>query len=300
MLLIRSAKLGLWLGAALVMAPGVMVPGDPVHAATVAGRDDRAETCAKIAELLEPQEVLQANVDKVAVTIAASIFGKSPNLAALDAKYPGLQQAIATSLVPVMRRNIDKGGPQLRADVANLYASNLTSAEARNYMRFLLTPEMQAFARAVHANVSVKTLINDAANNADHKISPGEIHGNLRNAGVKAAGQSSMQQRMVIGMFFNSPTGKKVTALGPQKFAIEAKWANYSTPGTAEEFKHAMQMAMVAHIAKTDPATAGSMRTAMGANSAPLPAEQPAPQPTPDTIVVPAPSAPAPTESPKP
>ena len=105
---------------------------------------------------------------------------------------------------------------------------------------------------------------------------------------------------MVLGMYANSPLGRKTSALNPQKTAIETRWSNDTPAGEIQEIREVSRAAMIAHIAKTDPAFAESMRTAMGFSSAPLPTAQPAPQPPSDTIVVPAPPAPAPEKAPTP
>ena len=300
MQLIRGMKLGLMLCAAGVMAPGVIWPGGTAHAATIASRDDRAETCAKIAELIDPVDAVLANTDKANAAGNAAMFAQNPQLAALDAKYPGLQQAVVVAQRPVIHKYTQQMLVSLHADLARLFATNLTPAEARSYLRFLATPEMQAFARSVRQGENAAALGWDIVENSNHKLTTGELSGVVAASSKKAATHASMQQRMVLGMYANSPLGRKTSALNPQKTAIETRWSNDTPAGEIQEIREVSRAAMIAHIAKTDPAFAESMRTAMGFSSAPLPTAQPAPQPPSDTIVVPAPPAPAPEKAPTP
>ena len=105
------------------------------------------------------------------------MFAQNPQLAALDAKYPGLQQAVVVAQRPVIHKYTQQMLVSLHADLARLFATNLTPAEARSYLRFLATPEMQAFARSVRQGENAAALGRDIVENSNHKLTTGELSG---------------------------------------------------------------------------------------------------------------------------
>ena len=262
--------------AALAMVTPVI--GAQAHAATLAAKDDRAVTCAKIAELLSPEEDMKAQSQRSSDAMVVAMFSQNPNLIALDGKYPGLQQAIIPVMRPLVLESAQITLPLMRADIAHFYAANLTPAEARSYLQLLSTPEMRAFTRATGRDTNAEKMSEELVDSKGFKISGQQVAELSRNAGIKAVSQSSTQLRVTLIRFMQTSAGRKIAALGPQKSAIVAKWVSYAPPGLSDKVERATVAAMISHVAKTDPAAAERMRAGFAAKQTqPAPTESPKP-----------------------
>jgi hypothetical protein len=250
---VRFASVALGLaGVAAVVA------ASPALAISPAPAPDLAAMCDKIALLTVPDDPQGKQVDALMVAMLDAMYQQQPAFAEMEAKYPGMRQAISTAYRPVLIRFTNQVKPMYRADISALWARNLSAAEAKAYLAFLSDAGVQRFAADMRQNQNLSSTVSDLVK--EKKASTDDIKSDLTASAIKAGQKLDMQQKLTFMAFLQSPTGVKVKAVTAQKFEIDRKWTNYSTPAYEQEIGRVTLATMADHIAKTDPATAQRIR----------------------------------------
>ncbi|MFM5923455.1 MAG: DUF2059 domain-containing protein [Novosphingobium sp.] len=240
----------------------VPVADDP--AARKAAADD-------LALALTPDSSVEIQTNGIIKTMLDQLLRGNSGLAELEKAYPGLMTAVGTRVRPIMLRSGQQSLPLYRADLSKLYQDNLTTAELREAAAFFRSPEMQAFVSAAQRNMTFESTTAAALGQRD--ASTADLQSDVSTAAHKTAGEVTDVQRRKITVFMISPLGRKLSALNPQKQALNAKWFNRTDPVLEKEVEIATIEAMIEHIGKTDPALAKEMRAQLVADgSLPKPA----------------------------
>lgn len=214
----------------------------------------RKAACDELAAAIITGNDTGEQVDRMLAALLDQLDASDPNFKLMEAAYPGLKQAVAVGVKPVLLRHMATMLPAYRADLARLYFDNLSTEEAQDAATFFRRDDVRGFVSNLnHANdfksisqqaVSAKTITADAVN-AD-----------LGAAGVRAVRELPPGQREAILAFFAGPIGAKLVSLSPRKAQIDAKWSNYAPPALVAELMQAMGRAMVDHVGKNDPEAA--------------------------------------------
>lgn len=240
-------------GAAASAAPttasqstGAAVQTDPVAAHKAA--------CDELAAAIITGDDTEGQVEKMLTALLDQLDASDPNFKLMEAAYPGLKQAVAVAVKPVMIRQVRSILPGYRADLAALYLDNLTTDEAREAAAFFRRDDVRTFVSTLNQANDFKSISQQAA--SAKSITSESVNADLGAAGVRAVRQLSPEQRKPIMDFFTGPLGSKLVALSPRKTQIDAKWSNYAPPAFVAELMQTMGRAMVDHVGKSDPETA--------------------------------------------
>ena len=234
------------------------------QAAPVAVKSDPVAlkaACDKLAALVTPDRMIPQQTDKIITTMLQALLEKDAGFAALNARYPGMTDAIGQRVRPIMLESSMSTLPLYRADLSNLYAANFTLAEANAAVAFLSSADGQAMVNSANANLDYKTSVK--ALTAGGEATTKDLRQDARAAAEQTVDAMPPARKARIGAFFASPAGQKIIAMGPRKSELDQKWFNYSPPGLEGRVSRATIEAMLDHIAKTDPATSQGMRTAL-------------------------------------
>lgn len=193
--------------------------------------------------------------------ILAEMFNKNKDLALLDSAFPGMQAAIRESLQGPLKKEVSRVNVEYRKDLAALYAGNLAEDDIRRTIEFYQSPAGAALFDSLQQSMNLSNVASEFA--AEKDASAEALSKDQSVAGVRAVYSLSPAHRDDVIAFFSSPSGKNLTALNEKKIAIDVKWSNYLSPEAEAEVGQAVQKAMVAHVAKTDPKAAEDMRIAM-------------------------------------
>lgn len=251
----------------LAAKPAARKPAPAPVAAPVA--DDPAARKAAADDLalaLTPESSVEVQTDGIIKTMLDQLLRGDSGLAELEKTYPGLMAAVGVRVRPIILRSGQQSLPLYRADLSKLYQANLTTGELREAATFFRSPEMQAFVSAAQRNLKFENTTAAALGQRD--ASTADLQSDVRTAAQKTAGEVTDLQRRKITVFMISPLGRKLSALNPQKQALNAKWFNRSDPVLEKEVEIATIEAMIEHIGKTDPALAKEMRAKLVADGA--------------------------------
>lgn len=244
-----------FLAAAALAASPICVPVALAQAGAAVSAELQT-ACDDLALLASPPAT-PAGIDQM-----IDVMTRSDDYKQLEAKYPGLIAAIKERLRPVvLKAALDASIPH-RAEVAALYARNLTLADVRAAVAFWRGP-----GAAVRANMNRRidyTSIMQEAVNED-QVKESTVRAATRAAVLPAIQQMSPAILRQVAAFGASPAGRRLAALTSQKVAIDTKWVNYAPPEVTDEITRQTSDVMVSHVAKTDQAAADRMAEALAA-----------------------------------
>lgn len=246
--------------AALIVFAAAPLPAAPVSALDPASAPVAAPApvYAEIAALVVSYDHTDAKVDGLIAATLKALTEADSDVAAMDKEYPGLIAAVGDAMRPVMLRGVEQSMPGYRADLAAMYARNLSAPEAREFADFLAEPGSRAFFGAAVRRVNYQSIANDLV--AERDVSATSLSRDVRNAATQVVAEATPDQIKRVEAFFTTPLGRKLLAMRDQKSAVDLKWANMEMPGIEQEMEQIVIETMVSHVGKTDPELAKGMR----------------------------------------
>jgi len=220
--------------------------------------------CERLVLALTPAENIQSQVDQLMAAFVGAMQTQNQDFMGLEKRYPGLIDAVAVKMRPILVKTATETLPLYRADLLQFYQSNLSLEDARAAADFFGSSDGQALIRSATESIDYKRSAGALMREED--ASAKDIEADKRSAGLKVAQDLSPKLRIQVMTFFRTPAGQRLIALGPAKSAIDRKWFNYSRPEDEKAVEMATIEAMLEHIAKTDPATAKAMRASLVAD----------------------------------
>lgn len=218
----------------------------------------RAEACNALAAVVLSEEGLTARTGRMLVGMLDGLYRQEKDMQELESMFPGMRDALATGLKPLVYRYAATDLPLIRADLATLYCANLTTDEANEVATFFGSSVMRKYTSSIYANMNYDHMVTGAAIEAS--IGVEAVRRAIESATAAATQALTESDRTQIEAFFASAIGKKMQALEQQKLEIDTKWINYSPKESEREIELATMEAMVGHVRKTDPKLANELR----------------------------------------
>ena len=245
----------------LGITPPQIYAKSPELAAENAGKGGTNASASQLAAIV----IADTNADTASINLVNSIltemFNKNKDLAFLDSAFPGVQAAIRESLQAPLKKEVSRVNVEYRKDLAALYEGSLAEGDIRRTIEFYQSPAGVALLEGLQQSMNLSNVTSEFA--AEKNASAEALAKDQSVAGVRAMYSLSPAHRDDVIAFFSSPPGKNLAALNDKKMAIDLKWSNYLSPEAEAEVAQAVQKAIVAHVAKTDPKAAEAMRIAM-------------------------------------
>lgn len=231
------------------------------RAAPVAVKADpavRKAAADRLAEVLTPESALPGQVDKILALLLENMERNDPGFAKMEQAYPGMIQAVSDAMRPVLLKSSASAIPLYRADLSQMFQTELTAAEANEAAAFFASSDGQALIASLQDNMKYDRTV--GALSQDKSATNADVTADKSAAGMRTFQALGPAQRQRVMAFFTSPTGRKLIALGPKRSAIDQKWFNYTPPESEAAIQTAVLEAMVQHVAKTDPEKAAKFR----------------------------------------
>ena len=246
------------LAAAVVGAPLAAKPAPRAVVAAKANPATLKQACDRLALALTPESAVPHQVDTVVSSMLNAMVAQDASFAAMNAKYPGLIDAIGVRVRPVMIEGSMATLPQYRTELSQLYCDTMTLAEVGAAAAFFESSDGQALLASANANMDYKASAGSLAQGSD--ASAKDVRADLKDAAQRTVDNMSPAQLNRAAQFFASPAGRKMIGVGPRKTTLEQKWFNYSPTGLEDKVAAATAGAMVDHIGKTAPELAKRLR----------------------------------------
>lgn len=168
----------------LVLAVPMNALAQPAPAASASVAPVYAELAARVLS----DDHTDAKVDGLIAATLKALTEADSDVADLDQQYPGLIAAVGNAMRPLMLRGVAQTMPAYRAELAEMYARNLTPAEARSFADFLARPGPRAFFGAVARQMNYNSMANDLV--AERDISATSLSRDVRNTATQGGGGS--------------------------------------------------------------------------------------------------------------
>lgn len=219
--------------------------------------------CNDLASIVVNDGNMLPQIDNFMASFSAAMKPGDGSIGDLDGRYPGLKAKVLAAMLPVLKRNAMKQIPLYRADISELYCANLTTTEARKAAAGMRQPAFQAFIGSAVKNINYDRVTKEVV--ADKDVTARSVSATYRASGARVAKAMTPAQLAAVGAFLQSPVGRKLGMLNPQKAVIDAKWFNHADPANEKEISGIVTDTIVAHVALTDKEVAERMREAMTA-----------------------------------
>jgi hypothetical protein len=253
----RFAVLAVTLGLALSLPAQAQNTGSAAAMSPALGEVHKA-ACDELAAIVLPETQVEPQTDRMVEQMLTQLFKQDSGIRDLETAYPGMRDALGAGMKPVLVELAFKLMPSYRADLSALYQDNLTTGEARIAAAFFRSPPMVKFVSSARANMNYEASLGNL--DPDKPATAADLQSDLHAAGASSINSVSPAELKAIGVFMASPIGTKLRALGAQKLSIDAKWMNYTDPQSDKAITSAVEQAIIAHIALSDPETAALMR----------------------------------------
>jgi len=230
------------------------VPALPATAAPPAAAASPA--ALKLAERLEA--VAEPHAALVATNYAAweatlrRTLSLEPNVAKLEATYPGVTEAAVEAARPAGRAYCDTFVTRAAALRAQVYAGALTEAELRQVIAFLETPAAQRVIHRMLANTSGTALVDQVARQAVSEgkvtITADQARQLNQEAATRTVREISADDQVAFLRFNQSEAGKKYITARATSEQLILDMINHQDPAEAQAQQRAMQAAILAYI----------------------------------------------------
>lgn len=246
------------LAATALAGPAAAQPAAaPPPVAPPAATQGFSPAAMRLARLVQPED--QGN----AVVIAAAREGfikalaEDPGNAALEAQYPGIQQAVWAAMEPLLRESIPADIPKLWVRLARVYTERLTPPEIEGLHRFYSTPAGQKVIRAMNEEADLAPIIASAAKSPDSTVSAEALAQAQAPARAAAARAIADGDEAVVAELAKVVPLPKLLALGVEVQRVTLEWMNEPDPEFDARLTAAIEETMTRYIADADARAAG-------------------------------------------
>ena len=185
----------------------------------------------EIAALLNNAESTSRQMVKLFDETMPSVLAANPDMAELEAEYPGIIQRMIEAMRPEVEKQVVGGLPALWDRMAAIYASALTDAEMREMLAFYRSPTGQWLIESIAEGADLSKLMGNLLEKDDASITPGDLRVVVADSVERDLKRTMTKEReRDILRMYASPAGRKTTALNSRLLEVGAAWSNESTP----------------------------------------------------------------------
>lgn len=254
--------------ALFLLVPGETIAAPSTSAGQAAAPDsERYAVALELANTIVRQSGDKANIEQIVRITLDKAVASSEEFKMLDKAYPDLRAELAAAWLPLFIENVEFVKPKYAAEIAELYAKNLTIGEVRENLAFWKSAAGQALSRQLNSNLKFDASLDEIVKetmvdvNDQSGASTAALERDRAAAVRTTIKQISPEARLQIMRYSLSPAGRKIVALNPQRAAIDAKWFNATSPEVEAKIQTTTIETIAAHIARVDAERAGSEPT---------------------------------------
>jgi hypothetical protein len=213
------------------------VPGTATPASVVADRNSPAFKAGfELAKMLRSEENSKAGFEGVFGSSMTETILKDPAAVSLEKEYPGITQSMIDAMRPVAERASLATLPELWAEMASLYASQLTVEEIAVARAYYESTSGRRLISSMIARYDYRTLLQDAAKN-DWQFKPEAMKITVKSNIDTVVGDMTTAEQAVLVEFSKTSAFGKIRDLNPRLYELAAKFANAASPADEAELE---------------------------------------------------------------
>jgi len=208
-----------------------------------------------IARMLNTREDTARAVDGQFLTAMRAEMAKDDAYVQLEARYPGISEAVLAATARELHRLIDTRLPSLWDRLGTAYAETFDAAELARLKGLYSGPAGQALIKGLYERTDFGKMAAKGYEHPDAAISADDIREVLGpGAGAAAVAGLPPEMRRELMDISVSPIGLKLHRLGPRLTQIAADWGNELQKQEQQQVRDVVLQAAIDYMAKADAA----------------------------------------------
>jgi hypothetical protein len=183
---------------------------------------------SELAALLVSVESMKESADKVMLLSFEEFNKNDAAFKAVTVRYPGLENALADALRPIIYEEMARIIAPYRADIAALYLQNFTPSEMKALIAFWGSMRGRSILTTINSKADFSQMTKELIAQPVNKmaVSNKTLSNDIRNTARKGVAALSEGDMAALSRFSLSPLGLKFAKIQTEKQAIDLKWAN--------------------------------------------------------------------------
>jgi len=237
------------IGFALWLLAGVLPLAAPASAApAVAPATQPSAEALALARLMAPRQVMiDGEVRQFDINFSKTLLSRE-EVAAAEAKYPGLVAAMAEASRPLLIRQTGGRLDRLYPRVAGLIQAELTPAEIAELTSFFGSPAGRNILEKMAQSVDASPVYEQAAK--DGQVTEDAVKVQQWMTAMNAVGKFSDADRAALADLRKRPVFAKLSQLQTKFRTMMIETMGGSDPAYEKEIEAAMSAAVAAHLEK--------------------------------------------------
>ena len=266
-MLTASVVIALWLGA--IAQPSHLQPKSPIAGPALAAHLEKSPSIltrspdsatiragTRMAELLNPVDQIVATELRGFDEQIVPAFRGQKDYAALEARYPGVIDAIARAVRPAMERNVRASLPRSRAIMGVFFAERFALAELVELSTFYGSPTGQKIIRAMFANASMGGIVSEVVADPKAQTSLTAVDEIFRSSLNALPGVLEKSDQEALVALSRNPAFARLKAVGSDMRKLQQQMINKPDPEFEAELDRVLAQAVEAYVAAADAGSA--------------------------------------------
>jgi Uncharacterized protein conserved in bacteria (DUF2059) len=231
--------------AAAPMPPPASLPTDTV----------RRSKALELARLLNPESsVIDESGDEYVKATRQLLIARG-KLNDLEARYPGVIEAMLRASVATMNAQMHKRVPVLWDRMADIYLDAFSMPELDQLLAFYGSPTGQRIMTSFDRRLKPKAMMNDMVKNDDFSVSVGSLKSDLADTVPGVVRDMTSADKAALMKFMQTSAFRKINATSGRIQQALLSWMQEESPEEADELEGVMSDAMKAYMRKKDSET---------------------------------------------
>lgn len=228
--------------AAPIVSPPATSPADAV----------RRSKALQIVKLLCPESTVIEESGDDYVANARQLLVARGKLDDLEARYPGIVEAMLRASVPTMNAQMRRRLSVLWVRLTDIYLARLAGPELDQTLAFYTSPTGKKMIASMDARMKPKAMTNDMIRNDDLSISLGSLQSDLKDALPGVISDMGPADKSALLAFMRTSAFPKLAAIVVPVQQTTLRWAQESSPEDDQQIQTVMADAMKAYMKARD------------------------------------------------
>jgi len=221
-------------------------PAVPIAAAH---EDEAAARAIELSRLLNSEQAMRSVVDRLLHQTLKQSLATNPDFQPVETRWPGITDEFIDTIAPIATAATVKRLPLLQQQTAQVYRDRLTLDEMATLLAFFRSPSGSRFLESVQSQADFRSIMDKAiASRGKAEIDGKEINSIATNAGSRAVGTMTLDDRIALVKLMATPAGQKLPQINAAVLQVASTVANQDDPEADAEIEGAVKALIQRHI----------------------------------------------------
>lgn len=239
----------LLISAAIAACCAPVAAGATVSAAVTADAQ-HDKLAAELVGVLNSQELVRAQVNKMLGDTLPKAFAASPDFAAMEREHPGVTQAVIGAMRPIILNGMLARLPTLSARLTPIYAQAFTTAELHTLIDFYKSPTGARVIKAMGEGTDFSRLLGDMVANKNNAVTTEGVRAGVQSGVAEVIRTATPEDMKAMEALAATDAGKKLREIAPQIQAASVAWGSEPDPQLNAQVESAVKSAILDYVGK--------------------------------------------------